>query len=948
MYNIGLFVSRTLLPRKVLNQSIKFMTLLYFLCSSVVSFALEINQTYEKALQAFHQEKYQDSIIYLKNILAEDTNHLASRVLMAENLLITGKPGAAEVELNSALKSGADKFRITPLLARSFLLQTNYQRILDIYIPETSTVTYQSIMQTYVGYAYLGQKHYLSASQAFEQALTFNPTNIEALIGLAKISILKEERDQALPLLEQALSLDNEHKQALLMLSIVYKLKNQSNAALATVNTLLGLEEKNYSALLTRAMLLSSLGQHEQAIADLDVILLHYPNEPIANYIRLISNQKPQSHEESKQLELHLMAILAAIPAEAKTEQPVFLFLTGLVNYQNNAMENAQKSLLKYHKIAPEDLDALILLAKTEMALADFYSAKKYLVKAHLLAEDNVEVWSLLGRNYLTLNELDKAEFYFNKALNNQPNDLTSIIDLATLYQINENYDGVKSLLTPAAQIETEKKAQKTQILVMLLKALQELQQLDIAMTYSQQLLKHDAHNSYAHQIQGTLLALKGYIPQAKQYFIRAIELDENNFQAVMYLARVDAVLGNVSSSIRLLKLTLDKGANSALYIELGDVYYGIGDMASSLVWYQKALAFNPSSILALKKVTSVHLKNDQLNQAITTTESYITNYSENAQAYQLLAKLYKQQGNYKNAITSMNQFVRLANDRANAFYQLAQLQISINKHQDAITSLQKAKAWQKDYMPAYLLLISLYTENKDQDKTLSLIDEFSAINQDSSLIARLKGDLYWSTAQLEQALTFYQQSYEETKNREALLGIFKIFRSKQQYPRITPLLISWLALHPNDLTLAISLAENYRQMGLQKQAITYYLELLETHPENAVLLNNAAIVHRELSQYELAITLSERAHKLMPNNVIILDTKAWIKYHRTNYTDALALLRQANTLEFENAEIKYHLAATLAKLNRVKEAKKYLKESVLSPQDYPEKEQAKALLATW
>lgn len=922
-----------------------FMLILFCISSAQ---AQSINQTFEHALQAFHQEKYQASIIHLKNILSQDESHLPSRVLMAENLLELGSASAAEIELNTAIRAGADKYKTTPLLAKAYLQQSNFQKILDIYIPETSSNNYQSIMQTYIGYAYLGQRHYLSAKQAYNEALIKNPTNINAFIGLAKVAILQENFEQALPLLQQALTIDNEHPQALLMLSIIYKLQNNTEAALAKVNQLILLDDENYSALLTRAMLLSSLDRPAEAITDLDNILKHYPNEPIANYIRLLASQSEQEQESAKKLELHLITVLASIPTEAKTEQPVFLFLTGLVNFQNNAMENAQKALLKYHKIAPEDTQALALLARTEMALGDYYSAKKYLIKAHLLDELNPDLWMLLARNYMMTSELEKAEFYFNKVLQNRPTNLTAIIDLATLELLKENYPAMQTLLEPATEISTDNVDQKSQILVLLLKALQKLQKFDLAMVYSKQLLLHDPENSYAHQIQGTLYALSGNIHQAKKYYIRAIELDEQNFQAVMFLARVEALLGNVTSSLSLLKTALKAGPNSALYIELGDVYFGIGDQTTSLTWYQKALAHNPSSFLALNKIVTIMLTNNQLDEATSITEDYIETFDESAEGYKLLAQLYLQQGKYQQSLSQMKHFVKFAPDRADAFYQLAQLQISTNLTDEAILSLQKSIAWQNSFEPSYLLLISLYTSNKDQANALKLIDDFSALAKDVSLTARLKADIYWSTGQKNNALRLYLQSYQATKNREALLGLYRVYRSNQQYPLIATLLNSWLIEYPDDLTIAISYAENYRHMGDLKAAGNYYDELVTKHPDNAVILNNAAIIYRELGAYDTAAKLSDDAYLLLPQNVSVIDTKAWIEFHRGNYTEALALLRKASTLEYENAEIKYHLAATLAMLDRKKEARKYLKAAVLSQQQFPEKSQARALLATW
>ncbi|TYK64635.1 XrtA/PEP-CTERM system TPR-repeat protein PrsT [Colwellia echini] len=943
--------------QKALFFSVKtrvFLILFTLISSNVFAQNSAINQSYEDALQAFYQAKYQTSIIHLKNILQLDSNHLPSRVLMAENLLQQGKASAAEVELKFASAAGADNMKIMPLLARAYLIQNNYQFILDIYIPENSPDNYKSIMQGYVGYAYLGQRDYPQATAAFTQSLTLSPNNVDALLGLAKVSIQQEDSAHALSLIKQVLTIEPNNKQALLMASITYKLTNDLSAALTTINQLILLDDKNYSALLTRSMLLSGLGEDEQAAADLDIILDHFPNEPIANYVRLISSPAQADNEASKKLELHLMSILASIPAEYKNEQPVFLFLTGLVNFQNNAMENAQQTLLKYHKKAPNDIAAIKLLARSQMALGDYFQAKKHLIKAHFLDEADVEIWALLARTYMMTDELDKADFYFKKVHNSNPTDLTAIIDLATLYLLNDDVIAIQKLLEPATKIASlsDNIPQQTQILFMLIKALQETNSLDEAMLYSQQLLKVANNNTYAHQIQGNILALQGKIAPAKAAFIRAIELDESNFQAVMFLARIEALLGNINSSIALLKTALESGPNSALYIELGDVYQGINNTEASMTWYQKGLAKNPSSILALNKIVAIHLADHQLEQAVAITENYIQKFDNNEQAHLLLAQLYQQSGWYQKALTQMNQYVKLATNRAVAFYQLAQLQLVNNDTNEAELSLQKSIAWQSDYQPAYLLLLSLYnkldTATEAEEKSLKLINALSAVSADKSLIAQLTADLYWSINQENKALNLYQQSYTIKANRAALLGLFRIYRSNKQYVQISKLLTEWLNKNPDDLTLAISLAENYRLMGDLAKASSYYQTLVENNSDNPVLLNNAAIVYRELKQYDQAAELIDRAYQLMPQNIIILDTKAWIEFHRGNVNNALALLRKANTLDYENAEVKYHLAVTLAALQRKTEARKYLQESVSSEQTYPEKSQAKALLSSW
>ncbi len=53
-------------------------------------------------------------------------------------------------------------------------------------------------------------------------------------------------------------------------------------------------------------------------------------------------------------------------------------------------------------------------------------------------------------------------------------------------------------------------------------------------------------------------------------------------------------------------------------------------------------------------------------------------------------------------------------------------------------------------------------------------------------------------------------------------------------------------------------------------------------------------------------------------------------------------------TKDFDNAEVKYHIAVTLFALSRKVEANKYLIEAIDSEQTFPEKKWATALLNEW
>ena len=80
---------------------------LFFLTSSVL--AADVDQLYEKARSALNDNKYNEGLIHVKNILKTSPEHLATHILMTELLLANGSGSAAEVTLTKAIDLGADE-----------------------------------------------------------------------------------------------------------------------------------------------------------------------------------------------------------------------------------------------------------------------------------------------------------------------------------------------------------------------------------------------------------------------------------------------------------------------------------------------------------------------------------------------------------------------------------------------------------------------------------------------------------------------------------------------------------------------------------------------------------------------------------------------------------------------------------------------------------------------
>ena len=249
----------------------------FFGFQSLASNTSQNTDYYEKALESFYLSDLKSAEIHLKNALQIAPEHLPSRVLMAEILIAMGNGAVAEVELDYAVRNGADDTKILPLIVEAYLLQNKYKEVFEIIKPAQRTKHQQSQLDTFKGRAYIGQRKFVLAKQSYLQALENNPNNHQATLGLAQVAILSNEHDKAQQHLITLLAKEPNNRGALLMLGNLYSGQGKNKEALAKIDQLLAMQPKHFPALLTRAGILIDQEQLDSALADLDIILTEAP-----------------------------------------------------------------------------------------------------------------------------------------------------------------------------------------------------------------------------------------------------------------------------------------------------------------------------------------------------------------------------------------------------------------------------------------------------------------------------------------------------------------------------------------------------------------------------------------------------------------------------------------------------------------------------------------------
>ena len=923
----------------------KFTCSIFFCLNITLSFsafsAQTTNQPYESALTSFHLEDLNSAVVHLKNALKNNPSHLPSRLLMAEILVARGDGVGAEIELAFAEQGNADVKRILPLKLEALILQNRYEQVINLakVIPGNNRIS--SVILAYKGQALFSKNNATLAQVEYKKALKLNNRNVKALLGLAEVANKKGRYNVTMDYLAKILTISPLNTNAMQMKANIFQLKGETEKAMVAISSAININNKHFPALLTRASIFIEQNNFQLALDDVEVILTDIPNEPRANYLKVIITRALGLDEERKATQSHLDIVLTGIPDNVMQENPIYYYLAGLVNYENNQHIKAQDELRKYVNIISDDVRALKLLGKVELALNEAFSAKNYLVKARLISPDDVEVWALLGRSYLLTGDIEKAERYLLDVVDALPLIAGPLYNLGKMQLAAGKQKKAIQSLVKAKGIRSD-----SDTLFLLANAYHVDQQIERAFELINELIGNQGEVSYLYQKKGILLGSMGKHDQAKEAFEVALNLDENNIEALVHLARIDMIEGNIKEARNriIAKLEILTG-NTLLLVELGNTFTTKGEIEQAKTNYEKAYSLNRGSKLALLKIVDVFIAQSEIVKAIDITKEYLGRNSQNSGVQLIAARLYMMSKQYENAISAHQISVKHANDKGKMLIAYANSQLIMNNVEGAILSLQRAIGWNDDLLKAHLQLIDVYAHERQQDNAIAAIEKLERKSDNKAMSHALFGDVYFYNEQLKQSVEAYKLSLSLEHSKKAMYGLYKVYKKQHAYNSADKLLKNWLKENPNDILMAIALADNYVAQSDLSSAVNYYDDLITQHGELPVLLNNAAQLNVTVNNIAQALVYAENAYRKMPNVVAIKDTMAWV-YTKNNELDkALPIFREALAIDSENAEIKYHLAVALNLLGRSNEAIRYLQDIIESNQIFSGKNDAEKLL---
>jgi len=705
------------------------------------------------------------------------------------------------------------------------------------------------------------------------------------------------------------------------------------------------MEPGHLAARLARAGLMMQKSKLDKAEKDVDFILKKIPLEPRAKYLKAIISASKGDNKTAAEKVNEVLITLKSIPDNVMQNNPSYFYLAGITSYQLGSYEAAKRFLNKYLNLYPNDLDSMQTLAVIELKTGRPSFAKGILAKANVFFPENPNILSLLGIAYMDMKKHDLAQEYFEKVITLVPGSEVGLTNLArSKIASGKLEDAIENLLEAKSRTVVQ-----IELNLLLADAYSKSRQYPKAIEIYRQLVEASPLNSRFARLYGAALGLSGDIKGAQQWFERAIELDSANIEAMIHLARMDLVQGNRDKAITYLEAKAAENPESyELMVELGKTYSLLGEPKAALRWLQKAYIKKNDTHYTLDELVNTLIQTGGDQDALRILNEFIEHNPSDAKAYTMLGRIHQRLNQPQKAIEAFTTATKHSENKSQSLTLLANALSRVDDRKGAINALTKAITLDKSYLAGYIKLTKLVIEDGDKSFALRLISSVANLSPGTPVAHILRGELYSNLGEFTEAESHFTKALGMGDNRQALSGLYQVYKSQKKETSALPRLQAWLKKHPKDLPVNILLGDAYFSSGKLPDAQKVYEKLLSLYPKSPVVLNNAAEVYFAAGEKNVALDYARKALKSAPKNANFMDTLGWIESRMGNQQAALSLFREALAYDYTNPDIKYHLALTLEKLDRRGEARKLLAEVVDSGREFTEMAQAKALLDKW
>jgi len=874
------------------------------------------------------------ALIELRNVLQADPQSGQARLLLGKTLLANGEATAAEVELRKALDLKQPDSSVLPWLARAMLDLQKQKLVLDQF----------------------------NATKLNDRAAQ-DDLDVALATALARMG----KREQAKALIDDVLRHQPNHVAAILALARQDATEGRMDDAVAQINRATTLDPSNVEAWLTSAQI-QLLGKVDlpKAAADFKKALILNPTLVVA-HSSLVAIALSRNDKEAALAAYNEM--VKALPKHPQTR-----LVEAQLATSNRDFAKARGLCLELLKIAPDNVDLLVLGANAELELNGGSTAVTMLQKAVYLAPESSQARTGLARAYLrsgqpkrvlqvlepnlirnpndvtslTLgaeSELqagnpDRAEILFRRALKAKPGDATIRTALA-MAQMSQGRTAV-AISDLQAVAGSEKGTVGDLALV---SAMMRQRNLDGALKAIDGLAAKLPDSAQPDALRGQVRLAQRDPTAARKAFTAAAAKDATYMPAVQGLALLDIRDGKPADAERrfddVLKVDPKNLAAMLALAEIKARPQGNREEAAKLL--EQAIRTSPNDPLPRAIQIRQAIDRNDRKSALEFAQTAVAAFQGNTELMSLLGSLQLVSGDANQAISTYTKLVAKDPQATAPLMHLAEAFAYTNDFVSAEKTYKRALELNPALMAAQRGLIAVSLRTNNSERALAAARAIQRQQPEKGLGHLLEGDIHARFGDWPAAAKAYRAGLDKGNFVGLSERLYVAVGKTKGADAAKDFANDWIKRHPEDAGLPFFLGNQALKTGDLTTAESYFAMTVAASPKLAAAVNNLAWVKAKLGRSD-AVLLAQQAYALAPFHPDVLDTLVFALEQTKQLPKAIETLKAAVAHDPESATFRLRLAQLYANAGDKAGAMAELDHIAASGQKFAKQAEADAL----
>jgi len=401
--------------------------------------------------------------------------------------------------------------------------------------------------------------------------------------------------------------------------------------------------------------------------------------------------------------------------------------------------------------------------------------------------------------------------------------------------------------------------------------------------------------------------------PRAREQYASILQKNPNDTGMRLKLADVELRAGQYAAAGKELQAILEADAtNEQATLQMARLALARRDVKEMERWGRKAIEDHPKSAAAQRSFALQMLAVRKYDEAVRAAQAAAALAPGETAPLVVLGAAQAAKGDLEASTATFRKVVAMEPDTIGHRLNLARALKLRHKLPEALQVIDEGLQREPRNVTALGVATMLSLEGGNVERAAGYSARLSKLAPDAPATLRVEGRVALAQKRYTDAVAYYDKAVAKGPDSSLIIERYRAARlaglanAEQQ-------LEQWLEKHPDDITVRVVLAEQLGARGQTAAAVKQYETVLQRAPNSLVALNNLAVIYQQQKDPR-ALGLATKAYAAAPGQPLIADTYGWLLVDQGKLDEGIEVLRKAAATPGATPEVRYHLAAALAR----------------------------------